>query len=79
MVGGGGLAGGWGFAWGCSGACGGCWALKGERERCHKDQYATIGLTSAAAVFKVWLREELLTKTVLGAGVGPAVGAAGVL
>lgn len=51
----------------------------GERERSHKDQYVTTSLTSAAVVFNVWLPEELLTKTVLGAGVGPAAGAAGAL
>lgn len=51
-----------------------------ERQRRQTDQYTTISLTSAAAVFDVWLCEWLLTKTVLGAGVGPpAAGAAGLL
>lgn len=71
---------GWGLGL-CLGLLLGLWRLLGlaGRERSHTDQYITISLRSSAVVFNVWLCEGLLTKTVLGAGVGPAAGAAGLL
>lgn len=50
-----------------------------EGERGRTDQYVSSNLTSALVMLDVWLCEWLLTKTVLGAGVGPAAGVAGVL